>query len=181
MISNPTADQPEKKKKKKKKRQKKKKKKEEKVKRFAKSLFESCLCELLTVDIDCHDFSRKHSQIHNVLNSSSAVNDDFERLHTSDDEVRRAFQHVNTNKASGPDNIAPRILRTCAEQLAHIFALYSVCVSPQILYKLLGRPHALCMYQKSLVASSLNDLRRVAPTSAVTKVCERVVVCKLDS
>ena len=34
---------------------------------------------------------------------------------------------------------------------------------------------------KSLVASSLNDLRRVAPTSAVTKVCERVVVCKLDS
>ena len=149
MISNPTADQPEKKKKKKKK-QKKKKKKEEKVKRFAKSLFESCLCELLTVDIDCHDFSRKHSQIHNVLNSSSAVNDDFERLHTSDDEVRRAFQHVNTNKASGPDNIAPRILRTCAEQLAHIFALYSVCVSPQILYKLLGRPHALCMYQKVL-------------------------------
>ena len=29
--------------------------------------------------------------------------------------------------------------------------------------------------------SSLNDLRPVAVTSAVMKVCERVVLCKLDS
>ena len=54
-------------------------------------------------------------------------------------------------------------------------------VSPQILYELLGRPYALCPYQKRHVVSSLNDLRPVALTSAVMKVCECVVLCKLDS
>uniref|UniRef100_UPI003AF4FC09 hypothetical protein n=1 Tax=Thiolapillus sp. TaxID=2017437 RepID=UPI003AF4FC09 len=34
---------------------------------------------------------------------------------------------------------------------------------------------------KRPVISSLNDLRPVALTSAVMKVCERVVLCKLDS
>ena len=83
---------------------------------------------------DCHDFSRKHSQIHDVL--KGATDDDFQRLHTSEDKVtsedevtsgdeaRRAFQRVNTNKASGPDNMAPRVLKTCAEQLAHIVLHY---------------------------------------------------------
>ena len=56
---------------------------------------------------DCHDFSRKHRQIHDVLKRASAAEDEFQRLHTSEDEVRRAFQHVNPNKASGPDNMAP--------------------------------------------------------------------------
>ena len=56
---------------------------------------------------DCHDFSRKHSQLHDVLNGASAADDDFQRLQTSEDEVRREFQYMNPNKASGPDNIAP--------------------------------------------------------------------------
>ena len=34
---------------------------------------------------------------------------------------------------------------------------------------------------KRPVISSLNDLRPVALTSVVMKVCERVVLCKLDS
>ena len=64
---------------------------------------------------DCHDFSRNHSQIHDALNGASALDDDFQRLQTSEDEARRAFQHVNPNKASGPDNIAPQVLKTSAE------------------------------------------------------------------
>ena len=34
------------------------------------------------------------------------------------------FQHVNPNKASGPGDIAPRVLKTCTEQLAHIFFFF---------------------------------------------------------
>ena len=44
-------------------------------------------------------------------------------------------------------------------------------VSPQILFQPLGRPHALYLYQKDLWFR----------TSAAVKVCERVVLCKLDS
>ena len=41
----------------------------------------------------------------------------------SEDGVWRAFQHVNPNKATGPDNIAPQVLKACAEQLAYIFCI----------------------------------------------------------
>ena len=102
------------------------------------------------IRFDCHSFSRKHSQIQDVLNRASAVDDDFQRLHTSEDEGRHPFQHVNPNKGSGPDNIAPQVLKTCTEQLAHFFALYFMSVSPQILYQLLGRSYALCLYQQDL-------------------------------
>ena len=97
---------------------------------------------------DCHDVSRKHRQIHDVLDRASAADADFERLHTSEDEVRRAFQHVNPNKANGPDNIAPRALKTYAEQLAHIFCIiFNECFSTNTV------PAAwktACLYQKDL-------------------------------
>ena len=56
---------------------------------------------------DCHDFSRKHRQIHNVLNKPSAEDDYFRKACTSEDEVRRAFHHANPSKALGADNIGP--------------------------------------------------------------------------
>ena len=53
---------------------------------------------------DCHVFLQKHRQIHDILNRVSAEEDDFQRLSANKDEV-----HVNPNKATGPDNIAPRV------------------------------------------------------------------------
>ena len=69
--------------------------------------------------------------------------------------------------------------RHALNSLLTLFALYLISFSPQILFQLPGRPHVLCLYQKDV--SSLNDLRPVAFISAVMKVCERVVLCKLDS
>ena len=55
-------------------------------------------------------------------------------------------------------------------------------VSPQILFQLLGKLHALRLYSipKRPVISSMNDLHPVALTSAVMEVCERVVLCRLE-
>ena len=64
---------------------------------------------------DCNDFLQKHRLIHDILNRASAEEDDFQRLNTNEDKVQRAFQHVNPNKATGPDNTAPRVLKACAE------------------------------------------------------------------
>ena len=50
-----------------------------------------------------HDFSRRHRQIRGVLNRASAEDDDFQKFRPSEDEVRRAFQHVTPNKATGLD------------------------------------------------------------------------------
>ena len=83
---------------------------------------------------------------------------------------------MNPNKATGPDNTAPRVLKACAEKLAYIFALYLMRVSPQILFQLLGRLYALCLYRND---QSVNDLRPEALTSAVMKVCERMQIGKV--
>ena len=51
-------------------------------------------------------------------------------FNTREDEVRLALHHVNPNEASGPDNIAPRVLKACAEQLAYTFCIiFSACFS----------------------------------------------------
>ena len=49
-----------------------------------------------------YDFLRNHRQINDVLNRVSAADDDFRRLHTSEDEIPRAFPHVNPNKQMVP-------------------------------------------------------------------------------
>ena len=91
------------------------------------------------------------------------------------------FQHVNPNKASGPDSIAPRVLKTCAEQLAHSFCIiFSECFSTNTV-PAAWKTACIVPAPKRPVISSLNDLRPVALTSAVMKVCERVVLRKLDS
>ena len=70
---------------------------------------------VLTVTI----FSQKHRQIDDILNRASAEEDGFQRLNTNEDEVRRAFQHVNPDTATGPDNIAPQVLKACESQHSH--------------------------------------------------------------
>ena len=124
---------------------------------------------------DCHDFSQKLRQIHDILNRASAEEDDFQRLNTSEDEVRRVFQHVNPNKATGPDNTAPRVLKACAEQLAYIFCvIFNACFSTNTV-PTTWKTSCIVPIPKRPVISSMNDLRPVALTSAVMKVCERVV------
>ena len=60
---------------------------------------------------DCHDFTRKHRQIRDVLNRASAEEANVQKLHR-EDEIRRAFQHVTPSKTTGPDNVAPRVLNS---------------------------------------------------------------------
>ena len=60
---------------------------------------------------DCNDFTQKHRQMHDILNRALAEEDDFQRFSTSEDRVWRAFQHANPNKATGPDNTAPWVLK----------------------------------------------------------------------
>ena len=38
-------------------------------------------------------------------------------------DVRRVFKQVDTRKAAGPDEIAGRVLRVCADQLAPVFTV----------------------------------------------------------
>ncbi|GFR99509.1 Non-LTR (Long terminal repeat) retrotransposon and domain-containing protein [Elysia marginata] len=39
----------------------------------------------------------------------------------TEQETRRALTRLDMNKAAGPDNIKPRLLKTCSNQLASVF------------------------------------------------------------
>ena len=87
---------------------------------------------------------------------------------------------MNPNKATGPDNTAPRVLKACAEQLAYIFCIiFNACFSTNTV-PTTWKPAYTVPIPKRPVISSMNDLRPVTLTSAVMKVCERVVLCKLE-
>ena len=95
--------------------------------------------------------------------------------------VRRLFSHLNGRKATGPDNISPRLLKNCADQLSgvftHIFNLsLSHCTVPQCFKK-----STIIPVPKKPTISSLNDYRPVALTSVVMKTLEKLVLQFLKS
>ena len=86
---------------------------------------------------------------------------------------------MNPNTATGPDNIAPRVLKARAEQLSYIFCIiFNACFSTNTV-PTTWKTACIVPIPKRPVISSMNDLRLVALTSTVMKVCERVVLCKL--
>ena len=87
---------------------------------------------------------------------------------------------MNPNKAAGPDNTAPRVLKACADQLAYICCIiFNACFSTNTVLTT-WKTACIVPIPKRSVFLSMNDLRPVALTSAVMKVCKRVVLCKLE-
>ena len=83
---------------------------------------------------------------------------------------------MNPNKATGPDNTAP----PCAGQLAYIFCIiFNACFFTNTV-PTTWKTACIVPIPKRPIISSMNDLCPVALTSAVIKVCERVVLCKLE-
>ena len=90
--------------------------------------------------------------------------------------VRRQLTRIRSNKARGPDDISPRVLKICEEQLAgvftHLFGLSLRLNKVPTLWKTScvvpvpnkGRPNAP------------KDFRPVAQTSHVMKTFERIVL-----
>ena len=106
------------------------------------------------------------------LSEWAAVPSHF-RITTSD--TRKEFKRLNARKATGPDNVSTRLLKSCADQLAGIYTeLFNwslrVCKVPAIFKYSIIVPVPKCS-----PISSLNDYRPVAITSNVMKSFERLV------
>ena len=79
--------------------------------------------------------------------------------------VRRMFQHLNSRKAAGPDNISPCLLKLCADQLSGVFTdIFNVSLSqynPSLLQKVNYHSCSQAIYSllfKRLQACCLVDL-----------------------
>ncbi len=93
----------------------------------------------------------------------------------SEDEVRRELRRVNIRKATGPDGITGRILRSCADQLAGLFtSIFNESLATSVIPTSF-RKSVIIPVPKNSKPSCLNDYRPVALTSTVMKVFERLL------
>uniref|UniRef100_A0A4W5NM05 Reverse transcriptase domain-containing protein n=1 Tax=Hucho hucho TaxID=62062 RepID=A0A4W5NM05_9TELE len=81
--------------------------------------------------------------------------------------VSKTFKRVNPRKAAGPDGIASRVLRACADQLAGVFT--------DIFNQSLSQSAVPTCFKRATKVTELNDYRPVAPTSVIMKCFERLV------
>lgn len=88
----------------------------------------------------------------------------------------KQLSRVNTNKARGPDNINPRVLKACAGQLAGAFQhLFNLSLRLKKVPQL-WKTSCIVPVPKKGLPSTLNDYRPVALTSHVMKILERLVL-----
>ena len=96
-------------------------------------------------------------------------------------DVRKSFRGVNPRKASGPDGIPGRVLKTCADQLAGVFTdIFNLSLLRSEVPTCFKRASIIPVPKKSKV-TCLNDYRPVALTPVVMKCFERLIMAQINS
>ncbi len=91
------------------------------------------------------------------------------------------MQAINPRKAAGPDGIAGRVLKDCADQLAAVFTrIFNQSLSQSTVPPCLKSPIIVPLPKKPHI-NSLNDYRPVALTPVVVKCFEKLVRSHITS
>lgn len=93
----------------------------------------------------------------------------------SESDVRGVFRGVNGRKATSPDHIPGRVLKSCADQLAPVYAEIFNLSLAQAVVPSCFKHSIIVPVPKNSKPAGLNDYRPVALTSAVMKCFERLV------
>ena len=91
-------------------------------------------------------------------------------------DVRAAFSKVNPRKATGPDGVPGRVLRSCVDQLAGVFADIFNLSLQQSEVPICFKKMTIIPVPKKNQAACLNDYRPVALTSIIMKCFQRLVM-----
>ena len=92
------------------------------------------------------------------------------------DCTQKVFNSLKVNKSHGPDYVTPKLLKTCASQLAAPFTkIFNLSLNQHKL-PLIWRTSEIVPVPKKSKVSSLNDLRPVALTSVLVKCMEKLVL-----
>lgn len=127
------------------------------------------LCEDLNV------FYARFDTANTMRPDSVRTADDVSAHTVSEEDVRRCFRKVNARKATGPDGIPGRVLKSCAAQLAGVFThIFNLSLSLSVVPACF-KMATIVPVPKSSTISSLNDWRPVALTPIVSKCFEKLV------
>ena len=109
-------------------------------------------------------FSKEREDIMQELRRN-ATSDPRPHIVIEESSVFKLMNKVNPNKARGPDNVQPRVIKLCAAQLSGIYcSIFNMsllqCVIPKI-----WKTSCLVPVPKKQHISVMNDLRPIALTS----------------
>ena len=94
----------------------------------------------------------------------------------TEQEVKKEFNRLKENKAPGPDGISPRLLKSCASQLAGVFTeIYNKSLQQRKVPNILKKATIIPVPKKNAI-SGLNDYRPVALTAVPMKTLERIIL-----
>ncbi|XP_072771248.1 uncharacterized protein [Nerophis lumbriciformis] len=97
-------------------------------------------------------------------------------LTVQEHSVRRVLLAVNPRKATGPDGVPGKVLRTCAHQLAPpLTRIFNLSLAQAVIPSCLKSSTIIPVPKKSPI-TSLNDYRPVALTPVIMKCFERLVL-----
>ena len=121
---------------------------------------------------DCHNFCAEIDELKQDLLDDN----DEEPFIIEEHVVLKLFLSLKTNKACGPDEITPFILKTYAKQLTYIFTyIFNLSLKLKCL-PTLWKLSKIVPIPKSNNVKEMNDLRPIALTSTLVKILERIVM-----
>jgi len=104
-----------------------------------------------------------------------SVPDSLSNISFTLDDIYQALLSLQPNKASGLDNIGPRIIKNCADSLVeplhHLFSLSLNCMDIPVEWK----QHTIVPVFKSGDKTNLRNYRPISLLSSISKVLERLV------
>lgn len=90
-------------------------------------------------------------------------------------DVHLALRRVNPKKAAGPDHIPGRVLKECADQLAHVLTdIFNISLYQAVMPSCYKKATIIPVPKKPTV-TCLNEYRPVALTTIIMKCFERLV------
>ena len=91
------------------------------------------------------------------------------------DDIVGHLKTLDTSKATGPDQISPRIFKLCAKELAEpIATILQSCITNKQWPKLWKLSYIVPVYKKG-ANTEIKNYRPVALLSVISKVCEKIL------
>ena len=96
-------------------------------------------------------------------------------VHFTEHDVFKIISTLDGNKACGPDNVSPRVLKMCAEEIApSLSSLFNLSMNQSKVPQLWKRAHVSPIHKKGEL-DKVTNYRPVSLLSVVSKVMERCI------
>ena len=107
-----------------------------------------------------------------VMTELQTTSEDEEEVDICVGEVKGVFFRLTLTEAEGPDNLSPRVLKECAEELAGVLQwIFNMSVRSGKIPDL-WKTARIVLVPKKYLCKELNDYRPIVLTSVVMKCVE---------